>query len=531
MNSVIMGIANWYIWGIAAIFLVIIFLAIYYILKLNHRLREVNRELSLSQEVISNLIADTTIIREEQLRGNYKYLIDKQKYEGIHAEIVRNINVIIEEFDARRKDMLSYISGIANGDFNAHHFPGNDHTIEGLKANINGLSDEIGQMVLHIQAGDINFLLDSTKYKGEWAYLVEQLNGVMVAVAEPVKAIKLFLDDVKNGNFENTKIDKPLYGIFEDVYISLCSSNEVTSDYVTEIRNVLEHIAKGDLTVSVQGEYAGSYIHIKMALISILDSLNSTVSEINEVVERVASGASQMSNDTTSLADGVIRQTASIVELRNFVEAVKEKAMEASGNAASANTSTMLSKVYATHGAETVKSMSEIMDRIKESSKNISNITNVISSIALQTNLLALNASIEAARAGKHGKGFSVVASEVRILAVKNQKSASDTALIIEGEMENVEEGLSAAENVTGLFEVIAGNINEISDLVSHIAIICEEQAGLVVNINLHVSEIAQVANDTMIHVEESATASKELAAQAELLRDKIAFFSLKNII
>jgi len=189
----------------------------------------------------------------------------------------------------------------------------------------------------------------------------------------------------------------------------------------------------------------------------------------------------------------------------------------------------MLSRVYATHGAEAVKSMTDIMDRIKQSSESISNITNVISSIALQTNLLALNASIEAAHAGKHGKGFSVVASEVRVLALKNQKSAAETALIIKDEMENVEEGLSAAVNVTGLFETIAGNINEISDLVSHIAIICEEQAELVVNINLHVSEIAEVANDTMIHVEESATASKELASQADSLRDKIAFFRLKG--
>jgi len=242
----------------------------------------------------------------------------------------------------------------------------------------------------------------------------------------------------------------------------------------------------------------------------------------------VAMGADQISNSAMNLAEGATRQTAAVEELSSSLTLIHEKANQASESATAANQSTIRSQQFAQQGGATIKSMSETMNKIKESSESISKIIDVITSIAFQTNLLALNASVEAARAGEHGKGFSVVADEVRILAGRSQQSASDTSGIIEEDTKNVEEGLKAAMEVVESFDTIVKNIGEISEVVSHIASISSEQLDSISTINASVSEITGVVTATSATAEESASASEELNSQAEMLRQKVAFFKLR---
>jgi len=290
---------------------------------------------------------------------------------------------------------------------------------------------------------------------------------------------------------------------------------------------MLDHIARGDLTVSIRREYVGVYTPIKSAVNSITEILNATMADIQGAVEQVASGAEQISTSSVRLADGAVRQSASIEELSNSLMLIHEKAAQASNDASSANDGTSRSKENTLQGKNAVQSMTDTMNKIKTSGEGITRIIDVISNISFQTNLLALNAAVEAAHAGEHGKGFVIVAEEVRSLAGRSQEATSDTAKIIAEDKQNVAEGIKAAREVVASFETIAGSIGEISSLVSHITDISDEQLKSLAAINTSVSEITNVVTDVSTLAEESASASQELSSQAEMLREKILFFKL----
>jgi len=299
--------------------------------------------------------------------------------------------------------------------------------------------------------------------------------------------------------------------------------------YIAEITEVLEHVARGDLTISVNRDYIGAYAPIKTALNTILTSLNTTMSDIHVATGQVVSGAEQISHSAAQLAEGASRQTSAIEELSTSLTLIHDKAIQASTDATSAEQSTKLSQEHAEHGGEVVKSMTSTMNKIKVSSDSITKIINVITDIAFQTNLLALNASVEAARAGEAGRGFTVVADEVRTLAGKSQKSASDTSEIIGNATASADEGIAAVADVVATFETIVENIDGISGLISQIAQISGEQLDSIAAVNASIDEINRVVTDNSATAQESAAASQELNAQAEMLRQKVAFFKLNS--
>ena len=306
-------------------------------------------------------------------------------------------------------------------------------------------------------------------------------------------------------------------------------STGILKSYVDEISKVLATIASGDLTQGITRDYVGDFATVKDSINNIRKSLNQTMSDIYAASEQVLSGAQQISSSSMDLANGTTKQASSVQELTAVINEISQQTKQNADNAYEANTLSNKSTKNAHEGNNGMGQMLEAMQNIKESSGNISKIIGTIQNIAFQTNLLALNASVEAARAGDHGKGFSVVAEEVRNLAVRSQESATQTTRLIEESINKVDTGSSIANSTAGALETILNSSVEVLKIINSISAASKEQAEAIEQISISLEQISSVVQSNSAVSEETAAAAQELNSQAELMRQLVSYFKLNH--
>ncbi|MCL2386615.1 MAG: methyl-accepting chemotaxis protein [Defluviitaleaceae bacterium] len=401
-----------------------------------------------------------------------------------------------------------------------------NEALSGLRVNIINVLKDINNLAKNASEGNFNMKVDESKFKGSWAELVRTLNDLIAAVETPLSEIEHNVVLMSEGNFS------PLTGDYKgqfDTVIKACNrTNEITLSYIKEIAKVLGEVAQGDLTASVKRDYIGSYAPIKTALNTILNSLNTTMNDIQSATGQVVEGAGQISQNAIQLAEGAINQNAEIQGLIAAMETIDKRAKESAASATAANQRAESSTAAAKQGEEVIQSMHTSMDKVKESSNDISKLNKVISDIAFQTTLLALNASIEAARAGEQGKGFSVVAEEVKNLAGRSRKSTDSSTEIILANQQSADNVWLAAKDVSEAFASIADNISQMSEIIATIVEKSEQQADSISIVHAGIGEISKVVQDNSVAAQDSADASRELNAQAEMLKQLVSFFKLK---
>jgi len=485
-------------------------------------------------DTIKSITQDLTQLNHKfNTVGDMDFRIDANRYQNSYKEVMESINSILESEVDDVKSTLRILNSIADGDFDVKigNLPGKKNilpeTLRAVIANLNEVNTSAIYLAEKAAQGNFAEKIDESKFKGGWAELAHTLNDLIVSVAEPLMEVEHNIELISKGDF--SLLEGDFKGHFKVLQDACNVTNETTLSYIEEMASVLGSIAEGDLTVSVNQEYIGAYAPIKVALVKIVDSLNQIMSDIYVAAEQVVSGAEQMAESSNILTDGTLKQNLAIDELSKSLTTIHDNAVMASTNANSADQSSKASQESVAQGEEFVKSMTDTMNKIKVSSVDISKIIDVITSIAFQTNLLALNAAVEAARAGEQGRGFSVVAEEVRSLANRSQQSASDTSVVIEKSSACADEGISSVAEVEATFKNIVSNIDDVSNIISQIAGISEEQLVSISAVNESVEDISRVVLDNSAIAEESSAVSEELSAQAGLLKHKIAFFKLKN--
>jgi methyl-accepting chemotaxis protein len=290
---------------------------------------------------------------------------------------------------------------------------------------------------------------------------------------------------------------------------------------------IIEHIAGGDLTVSLQARSEKDIMN--NALISMLDMNNHVFSNISRSADQVAIASQQIADSSQALAQGSTEQAASVQELSS---AIAEIAHKTKTNADMAGDAAELADTIRSNAEKGSRQMTEMIGAVKDinqSSLNISRVMKVIDDIAFQTNILALNAAVEAARAGAHGKGFAVVAEEVRNLASKSAEAANDTGAMIQDSMSKAEFGSRIAdETAVSLAEIISG-IDESGKLIAEIARSSEEQSSGITQVNIGIDQVAQVVQQNSATAQESAAAAEEMSGQSSMLQGLISQFKLKD--
>jgi len=299
---------------------------------------------------------------------------------------------------------------------------------------------------------------------------------------------------------------------------------------IDDVGRILGEMAGGNLSVDVtqnESYYIGDFRALSESLKSIRANLTNVIRDISQVARQADSSARRVSTAAQALSQGTLEQAASIDGLVANVSTITTQIQTSTVRCGDATDLVRKATGYAAEADTKMEQLTEATQNIDRSSAQIGTIIKTIEDIAFQTNILALNAAVEAARAGSAGKGFSVVADEVRNLAAKSAEAAQNTNSLINRSIQDVKSGTESTDLAVSAMRVIDDCIQSIKELMDEIAAASVQQSEMIVLVENGIKEISAVVQTNSSAAEKSAAVSMELSNQARTLNSLISRFRI----
>ncbi len=498
----------------------------------------IKNNLNICITSINALIADAEMLSKAAIEGRLSVRADIERHQGDYSKIIMGLNSTIEAVVAALHMAAGTVDKISKGEIPKpieETYNGDYNLIkENLNiciSSIDALVSDANMLSMSAAQGNLSVRADAGRHQGDFQRIILGVNQTLDAVILPLEETISVLGELSRGNLE-ARVKGDYRGELAALKNTINETLGTLSGYITEIANVLNEVASANLNVEITTEFKGDFIKIKGSINNIVQSLNSMLNdmlgEINTAADEVAIGAQQIYDSSQGLSNGATQQASSVEQL---TASVTEIASQARSNAQSSNKAKALAETVRQEVRDGASHMGDLqisMRDINDSSVNISKIIKVIDDIAFQTNVLALNAAIEAARAGKYGKGFSVVADEVRSLAGRSAVAAKDIKDLIENTVGKVANGSELLNETVGQFAGVVEGMNEIADVVTKIDVSSNEQMQGITQVNKGIEQVSYVVQTIAATSEQSAASSGELTGHSLKLKKQLSKFSLK---
>ncbi len=422
--------------------------------------------LALFQQVVVRPIRVVSQAASQVSLGNLETKIDFTSGDEIGV-LANSFRDLME----RQRELASVAVAIGEGDLSMEVEARSDVDLLGqsmikMKKNIENVVVEVDRLLHSALNGDLRVRADATRHKGKYARIIVGINETLDRVGTPM----------------------------------------------TEANQCLERIAACDLRARMTEEYRGDHGRLKEAINQTASVLRGALTQVRDATGQVHSASDQIAQASRAMAEGTREQARSIDATVTNLGEVTNMTKRTASNTHQAKTLADSTSEAAKRGNESMHVLSATMEKIHVSAKNTAQIISDINEIALKTNLLALNAAVEAARAGE---GFSVVAEEVRGLAMLSQTAARNTETLINQSLVLARDGEAISNSVGSELESITESAGEVAELMSQISGASAQQAQGIEHASHALSEIDDVVRQAAGITRQTSSAAEELAGYA----------------